>query len=289
MDNLYFAPRVQIYPPEYSMSWDDEDFEVPSAAKEKPVLDSWDDEFAEQDNDEPVLESWDDDESEKKPKPAAAKPKPAAPSKKKTDPSKKVLLEIDTLDEKTRKELLKKAEVESDLNNAADLFGGLGVAEEHPRARAERERQQLEALSRPAALTKDTPIESHPLFQNLETKKDYQNLRKALATAITSTSSNSLLNYSGGLAIDLIRDISKPMAIENIRQTVATLNVLIKEKEREERQARLARVKGGTATGGAGKKKAKAARANLGGAFKKDNDIDMGNSNFDDFGDDDFM
>lgn len=282
-------PRVQIYPPEYSMSWDDEDFEVPSAAKEKPVLDSWDDEFAEQDNDEPVLESWDDDESEKKPKPAAAKPKPAAPSKKKTDPSKKVLLEIDTLDEKTRKELLKQAEVESDLNNAADLFGGLGVAEEHPRARAERERQQLEALSRPAALTKDTPIESHPLFQNLETKKDYQNLRKALATAITSTSSNSLLNYSGGLAIDLIRDISKPMAIENIRQTVATLNVLIKEKEREERQARLARVKGGTATGGAGKKKAKAARANLGGAFKKDNDIDMGNSNFDDFGDDDFM
>lgn len=282
-------PRVQIYPPEYSMSWDDEDFEVPSAAKEKPVLDSWDDEFAEQDNDEPVLESWDDDESEKKPKPAAAKPKPAAPSKKKIDPSKKVLLEIDTLDEKTRKELLKQAEVESDLNNAADLFGGLGVAEEHPRARAERERQQLEALSRPAALTKDTPIESHPLFQNLETKKDYQNLRKALATAITSTSSNSLLNYSGGLAIDLIRDISKPMAIENIRQTVATLNVLIKEKEREERQARLARVKGGTATGGAGKKKAKAARANLGGAFKKDNDIDMGNSNFDDFGDDDFM
>lgn len=282
-------PRVQIYPPEYSMSWDDEDFEVPSAAKEKPVLDSWDDEFAEQDNDEPVLESWDDDETEKKPKPAAAKPKPAAPSKKKTDPSKKVLLEIDTLDEKTRKELLKKAEVESDLNNAADLFGGLGVAEEHPRARAERERQQLEALSKPAALTKDTPIESHPLFQNLETKKDYQNLRKALATAITSTSSNSLLNYSGGLAIDLIRDISKPMAIENIRQTVATLNVLIKEKEREERQARLARVKGGTATGGAGKKKAKAARANLGGAFKKDNDIDMGNSNFDDFGDDDFM
>ena len=271
------------------MSWDDEDFEVPSAAKEKPVLDSWDDEFAEQDHDEPVLESWDDDETEKKPKPAAAKPKPAAPSKKKTNPSKKVLLEIDTLDEKTRKELLKKAEVESDLNNAADLFGGLGVAEEHPRARAERERQQLEALSKPAALTKDTPIESHPLFQNLETKKDYQNLRKALATAITSTSSNSLLNYSGGLAIDLIRDISKPMAIENIRQTVATLNVLIKEKEREERQARLARVKGGTATGGAGKKKAKAARANLGGAFKKDNDIDMGNSNFDDFGDDDFM
>ncbi|CDO94988.1 unnamed protein product [Kluyveromyces dobzhanskii CBS 2104] len=280
------------------MSWDDEDFEVPSGSKEKPVLDSWDDEFAEKDN-EPVLESWDDDE-----KPAAkpaAKPASKAAGKaadkgkkgtaaKAAVPAKQALLDIDTLDEKTRKELLRQAEVESDLNNAADLFGGLGVAEEHPRARALREQEQLAALAPAATLTKDTPIESHPLFSNLETKKDYQELRKALSTAITSTSSASLLNYSGGLAIDLIRDISKPMAVENIRQTIATLNLLMKEKEREERQARLARVKGGTATGGAGKKKAKATRGNLGGAFKKDNDFDLGgNDNFDDFGEDDFM
>ena len=64
--------------------------------------------------------------------------------------------------------------------------------------------------------------------------------------------------------------------------------MLIKDKEREERQARLARVKGGTSTGGAGKKKAKA-KTNLGGAFKKDNDFDMDDMNYDNFGDDDFM
>ncbi len=49
------------------MSWDDEDFAVPSGSKEKPGLNSWDDEFAEND-DEPVLESWEDEET--------AKPKP---------------------------------------------------------------------------------------------------------------------------------------------------------------------------------------------------------------------
>lgn len=267
------------------MSWDDEDFDIPTTAKDEPVMASWDDEFNAGDDEEPILDSWD---AEEKPKPKAKPAAKKADPKKKKDASTKVLLEIDTLDEKTRKELLKKAELESDLNNAADLFGGLGVAEEHPRARALRKEQELSALSKPAALTKDTPIESHPLFEG-ETKADYQELRKALSTAITSMHEKSSLNYSSALAIDLIRDISKPMSIESIRQTVATLNVLIKEKERQERQARLAKVRGGTATGGAGKKKAKAARPNLGGAFKKDQEFDMGSADFDNFGEDDFM
>lgn len=79
------------------------------------------------------------------------------------------------------------------------------------------------------------------------------------------------------------------MSTESIRQTIATLNVLMKDKERQERLARLAKVKGGTATGGAGKKKAKATRANLGGAFKKDQEFDLETPAFDDFGEDDFM
>lgn len=271
------------------MSWDDEDFEVPTSAKDQPAVASWDDEFAAADNDddEALLESWD---AEPQQKPAASK-KPAAakkPAAKKDDKKKPVLLEIDTLDEATRKELLRKAEVESDLNNAADLFGGLGVAEEHPRARAARKQKELEALQQPAALTIDTPLDSHPLF-NVESKKQYQDLRKALTSAITPLNEKSPLNYSSGLAIDLIRDVASPMSVESIRQTIATLNVLMKDKERQERQARLARVKGGTATGGAGKKKAKAAKANLGGAFKKDQEFDLDNSNFDDFAEDDFM
>lgn len=265
------------------MSWDD------AGNDDAVLMDSWDAEvdFA---GDEPILDSWDEEPKAKK-EAAKPKPKPKAGGKKnaKGEEKKEQVLAIDELDPQTRKELMKKAELESDLNNAADLLGDLEMAEEHPRARAMQKEQELAtqaALLRPA-MTKDTPIEDHPLFK-AETKKEYQDLRKALATAIVTMHEKSSLNYSSSLAIDLIRDVSKPMSIENIRQTVATLNILIKDKEKAERQARLARVKGGTATGGAGKKKAKA-KTNLGGAFKKDQDFDVDDINYDDFGADDFM
>lgn len=276
------------------MSWDNEAINgsnVNTGDDDALLMGSWDD--------EPVMESWDAPEEVKKeelkpkPKPQPAKKKDGKKNNNKTatEPSiSKTLMDLDTLDEATRKELLKKAELEADLNNAADLLGSLGIAEEHPRERAARKQREEQEflLSKIPVLTKDTPIENHPLFQTAETKSDYQNLRKALATAIVSMHEKSSLNYSSSLAIDLIRDISKPMSIESIRQTVATLNVLIKDKEKQERQARLARVKGGTATGGAGKKKAKA-KTNLGGAFKKDQEFDFDDVNYDDFGDDDFM
>lgn len=272
------------------MSWDDDVIGGSAANGDDAVLlESWEDEIG----DEPILESWDAEEIETKPKPKP-KPKASEPKKNKSkndkDASKDpALLPIDLLDEKTRQELIKKAEEDSDLNNAADLFAGLGVAEEHPRAAALRREQEELAMRAATSLTKETPIENHPLFQTAESKKDYQDLRKSLATAIVSMHEKSSLNYSSSLAIDLIRDIAKPMSIESIRQTLATLNILMKDKERQERQARLARVKGGTATGGAGKKKAKGANANLGGAFKKDQQFDMGAEEFDDFGEDDFM
>lgn len=268
------------------MSWDDDVIGGSAATGDDNVLlASWDDELG----DEPVMESWDAPEEPKsEPKPKS-KPASGKKSKAKSVEPEQKLMAIDVLDEKTRQELIKKAELDSDLNNAADLFAGLGVAEEHPRAAALRREQEALAAATATALTKDTPIENHPLFQTAETKKDYQDLRKAVSTAVVSMHEKSSLNYASSLAIDLIRDVAKPMSIESIRQTIATLNILMKDKEREERQARLARVKGGTAQGGAGKKKAKGAKANLGGAFKKDQQFDMGEVEFDDFGDDDFM
>lgn len=268
------------------MSWDDDVIGGSAATGDDNVLlASWDDELG----DEPVVESWDAPEEPKsEPKPKS-KPASGKKSKAKSVEPEQKLMAIDVLDEKTRQELIKKAELDSDLNNAADLFAGLGVAEEHPRAAALRREQEALAAAAATALTKDTPIENHPLFQTAETKKDYQDLRKAVSTAVVSMHEKSSLNYASSLAIDLIRDVAKPMSIESIRQTIATLNILMKDKEREERQARLARVKGGTAQGGAGKKKAKGAKANLGGAFKKDQQFDMGEVEFDDFGDDDFM
>lgn len=268
------------------MSWDDDVIGGSAATGDDNVLlASWDDELG----DEPVMESWDAPEeaqAEAKPK---SKPAAGKKAKGKGAESEQKLMAIDVLDEKTRQELVKKAELDSDLTNAADLFAGLGVAEEHPRAAALRREQEALKAAAAMALTRDTPLEDHPLFKTAETKKDYQDLRKAVSTAVVSMHEKSSLNYASLLAIDLIRDVAKPMSIESIRQTIATLNILMKDKEREERQARLARVKGGTAQGGAGKKKAKGAKANLGGAFKKDQQFDMGEVEFDNFDDDDFM
>lgn len=192
------------------------------------------------------------------------------------------MLDIDKVDEKTRREMLRKAEQDSDLNNAADLFGGLGV-NEHPREKATRAAAEAEAAK--PVISADTPIDAHPLFQP-ETKQDYEKLRKALTPALIKLNDQSSLNYSSALAIDLIRDLTKPLSTENIRKVISTLTVLSKEKEKQERLARLAK-SGGTATGGAGKKKNTKARPNLGGAFKKDTEVVV--DNYDDFGEDDFM
>ncbi|EDK47064.1 eukaryotic translation initiation factor 3 subunit J [Acetobacter pasteurianus] len=277
------------------MAWDDEDFDIPSNSK---TAVSWEDE----EDDDPVLESWDidpEEEAKKKKAEQEAEAKKKAElkakedeAKKKRDAKKKEMEEFDGLDERTRKELLKKAELNADLNNAADLFGGLGVAEdgdedfdinEHPREKARLAALQA-ARSKPV-LTKDTPLEDHPLFQPTN-KQEYERLRKTLGATLTALSEDSSLLYASSLAIDLIRDLTQPLSVENTRKVVSTLNVVVKDKERQERTARLKKA-GGTSTGGAGKKKAKpAARPNVGG-FKKDEFDDMGA--FDDLDDDDFM
>ena len=285
------------------MSWDDEDFDIPSNSK-KTVAASWEDE----EDDGPVLESWDVDpeEEEKKKKEAKlqeAKRKAELKAKEdaekaKKDAKRKELEQFDQLDERTRKELLKKAELNADLNNAADLFGGLGVADdnddddfdinEHPRERITKQQLAAAAASKRPALTKDTPLEEHPLFQPTN-KQEYEKLRKTVGTSLTRLNEDSSLLYASSLAVDLIRDLSQPLSVENLRKVISTLKVVIKDKERQERQARLKKA-GGTATGGAGKKKAKPlARPNVGGGFKKDAFDDMDDGQFDDLDDDDFM
>lgn len=249
---------------------DDEDFEVPSSNGAK-VVESWDDDFVADDDE--VLESWDAEET---PKP---KPKPVV--KKKAAPK---VNELDLVDEKTRKEMQKKAELDADLNNAADLFSGLGL-NEHPREKAARAAAEAEAKLAAMRLTSDSPLTAHPLFLP-ETKPDFEKLRKALSTVMGDLAEQSLMNYTSSLAVDLTRDMCQHMTTENIRKVISTLNVVLKDKERLERQARLNKA-GGTSTGGAGKKKAKGTKANLGGAFKKDQDVVV--DNYDDFADDDFM
>lgn len=282
------------------MSWDDEDFDVGN----NNAAASWEDEAL---DDDPVLDSWDIDEEEveKQKKEAAAKKKAEldelhrkqaeAKAKKLAAKNGKdpVLLEIDKVDPKTRAEMLRKAELNSDLNNAASLFGDLSVVDEsfdinaHPRERATQAAAAKAKASSATTLTKDSPLDLHPIFKP-ESKQDFEKLRKTLSSTLTKLAEDSSLNYSSSLAIDLIRDLCQPLSIENTRKVTSTLNIIIKDKEKAERQARLSKA-GGTSTGGAGKKKAKpAVKTNVNNSFKKDVFDDM-NNNFDDFGDDDFM
>ncbi|GAV28793.1 hypothetical protein PMKS-002269 [Pichia membranifaciens] len=243
-------------------------------------------------DDEPVLESWDvdsDEEREKKKKQADEAAARRAEQKaklaaKKAGKKEKTLLEIDLVDEKTRREMLKEAELNADLNNAADLFAGLGVAD-HPRARAAASAAANEHKS--LTLTEDTPLTAHPLFHPT-TKQDYEKLRKSLGTTMKELSANSTLFYANALAIDLTRDICEPLTVEQIRKVISTLNATVTRKVKEERQSRLSKT-GGTSLGGAGKKKVKTAVVNTGPAsFKKDNlDDFMGGDG--DISDDDFM
>lgn len=273
------------------MSWDDEDFDIPTTSKAAAAT-SWEDE-----EEDPLMESWDVDEEAEAKKKKAEEDKKKAELKKKQDEAKAKklaakngdvkLMEIDTLDEATRREMLRKAELNADLNNAADLFGGLGVASDplddinaHPR----------EKVAKPPAkpaINKDTPISELPVFQPA-TKQEYEKLRKTLGPVLTDLAEDSPLNYASSLAIDLIRDLVGPLSVENVRKVNSTLAVVLKEKEKQERQARLLK-SGGTATGGAGKKKAKPlVKTNVNNSFKKDAFDDM-EANYDDFGDDDFM
>lgn len=243
------------------MSWDDEDFTV--ASDDEALLDSWDA------PEEPVV---------KKPAAAAKKPAKKAAAAGKT----KTLMAIDLVDEKTKREMLKQAEMDADLNNAADLFDGLGL-NEHPRSR------QANAGGAAAALTLsvDTPLTAHPLFCP-ESKADYEKLRKRLADVMRELSAKSSLFYANALAVDMVRDLCDPLSIEQTRKAISTLNSLVNQKVKDERANRMKKT-GGTSTGGAGKKKAKAGNVNTGPAnFTKDNlDDFMGGD--DDFGDDDFM
>lgn len=274
------------------MSWDD-DFDAPTGSAggaASAAVDDWEFEAGAGDDDDALLESWDVDSDEEREK--AAKAKEEAELKKKLQREKmeakknpkksKTLMEIDLVDEKTRQEMLKQMEMDADLNNAADLFDGLGL-NDHPRSRATANNNGGGALK----LTVDTPLSAHPLFSP-SSKQDYEKLRKKLAETLLGISSKSTLFYANSLAVDLVRDVCGPLTIEQTRKAISTLNSLVAQKVKEERANRMKKT-GGTSTGGAGKKKAKAGNVNTGPAnFTKDNFEDYVGGD-DGLDDDDFM
>lgn len=167
-------------------------------------------------------------------------------------------------DESAKKERLKKAELEADLNHAADLIGDLNV---HPRAAQLAKEKAEKAAAAAAAPAKLSDFQVfHP-----KTKTEFETLRKTLVPILTDLAEVSNLHYSN-FVTDLCRDTSKALSVDQIRKVISTLNALSSEKLRQERANR-------------GKKTKPQVK---GASAKIDDSKDL--TNYDDFDDDvDFM
>lgn len=235
------------------MSWDDEDYEVPTHQ-------NFDDE-----EDIGVAESWDmESEDENKKSEPTRKRVPAAVRAEERERSQQERREKAALSkaeetEAQKKERMRKAEVDSDLNNAASLFGEVDI---HPRAKATTQNSE-------SSVAQPQKLSDLAIFKPTS-KQDFENLRKTLVPILTDLAEEHALVFPN-FAIDFARDLCKPLSSDQTRKVTSTLNALTNEKQREER---LGRTK---------KKKpiVKAASAKI--------DESKDTTNYDDFDDDDFM
>lgn len=220
-----------------------------------------------------VLDSWEAGDSDEE-KPAA----PKAPAKKKMSIQQKIaerekkereererhaVANKAAEDSDAKKQREQKAQVDSDLNNAAALFGEVNL---HPKARAGA------AVSAPegSAAAGPTKLSDLAIFKPTN-KQEFDNLRKTLAPLLNELSEKSNLQY-GNFVVELTRDLAKSLTRDQIAKVNSTLNAVASEKQREERANR-------------GKKKKPVAKA---ASLKVDENKDT--TNYDDFDEDvDFM
>lgn len=246
---------------------DDEDYDPEAATSALKA--SWDDE-----EDDDVLDSWEaalDDDTPKAPAaPKAPKRASLAQKIKEREDKERAALEAAAVsnraeeDSLAKKERLKKAEQDADLDNVADLIGDLNV---HPAA-AKLAKEKAAAAERAAAAP--AKLSDFAVFKP-KNKNEFETLRKTLVPILTDLNGVSNMHYSN-FTTDVCRDISKPLSTDQIRKVVSTLNALISDKVRQERQNR-------------GKK----AKPQVKGASAKIDDT-RDTTNYDDFDDDlDFM
>lgn len=221
-----------------------------------------------------VLDSWEAGDSDEEEKPAA----PKAPTKKKMSIQQKIaerekkereererqaVATKAAEDAESKKQREQKAQVDSDLNNAAALFGEVNL---HPKARASA--APAEAPAQEAA--GPAKLSDLAIFKPTN-KQEFDNLRKTLAPLLSELSEKSSLQY-GNFVVELARDLAKALTRDQIAKVNSTLNAVASEKQREERANR-------------GKKKKPVAKA---ASLKVDDNKDT--TNYEEFDDDvDFM
>ncbi|KAK8042044.1 translation initiation factor eIF3 subunit [Apiospora rasikravindrae] len=243
--------------------------------------------FDDEEDDSDVLESWDaaeDSEVEReKAKKAAevkAKADAEAAANKKSKKQRieelraeraKALAEGDSDDEETeaeRRERLKRSELESDLNHAADLFGGIGV---NPNRKAVTAGAAIPID--PKDPTKTVNLGTLPLL-NPQTKLQFENMRNVLVPIIGGNSKKA--HYTLFLQ-EFSKQLAKDLPSDQIKKIASTLTALSNEKMKEEKAAD----KSG--------KKSKAQKTKTSVVVGRTNPAADTATYEDDFGDDDFM
>ncbi|KAI1847439.1 hypothetical protein JX266_006664 [Neoarthrinium moseri] len=268
--------------------WDEEESDASTTPPSSPPAgvvrrgNKFDDEEGE---DSDVLDSWDaaedsEVEREKAKKAAEAKAKADAEAAAAKKSKKQRILEhqaerarqlaegSDSEDETEaeRRERLKRTEIESDLNHAADLFSGIGVTT----------RKTTTAGSAipidPKDPTKTVDLGSLPLL-NPQTKLQFENMRSVLVPIIGNNSKKA--HYTLFLQ-EFSKQLAKDLPSDQIKKIASTLTALSNEKLKEEKAAE----KGG--------KKTKAQKTKTTLVTSRANTQDTATYD-DDFGDDDFM
>lgn len=246
---LAIAPSIQLSHPDLRRllrtsgitlmaSWDDDDFEPTTnvvAARAN---------FDDEEEDEGVLDSWDaPSEDESKPAPVVATKKKGtlkdALKRREEENAAEEAARIEQLANAApaetpaeRRERLKAAEMRSDLNNAADLFGAAHITEA--------DKTLLKSQIKGATLS--DILEPRP-----QTKDDFASVVAQLAQGIKELSNDR--QYAQFIQ-DLTKALCEPLSAEDTKKIQTSLNVMVNAKNLAEK-------------GGPAKKKKAAAKPGL--------------------------
>lgn len=205
-------------------SWDDEDFEA-AAAPAAVTRGKFDDE----EDDEGILDSWDAPSEDEKPSVPAPQPKKKgtlkdALRKREEEAAEKEAARLEALNNQApeetpaeRRERMKQMELESDLNNAADLFGGSHITEE----------DKTLLKSQVKGTTLSDILEPRPT-----TAADFASVATQIAQGITDLSTDR--NYPQFIQ-DLVKALAEPLTAEDTKKVQASLNVMVNAKNLSER------------------------------------------------------
>lgn len=216
--------------------WDASDSEPIVAI---PNKNTWSDEDA----DDGIKESWEDSEDDK-PK-VIIEPKKKIPlaqkiaereAKEKEEKIKKSLAaksdkDLTPEELRQRKEEQKRLQEESDMQNAADLFGGVTIQDSEKKQITEENSSEskLSAFS----------------GKNLKTKDDFDQFEKLLSEIILNSKSSRLYP---GFVETLVRNVAEPLKDVELRKISSSLTAAANEKQRAAKAAQKGKSKGSKKT-----------------------------------------